>query len=85
MGAASVVVGVCKCRAKSLAAVIGGGAVVTMAVLALGATGGQPVGPAVIASNGMHTGVTVTSSVPGSALATSMAVPSVKATFFGKS
>lgn len=74
-----------KSRVKLVAATLGGGALVTMGALALSMNGGQPAVSPAIASSGMQTGVTVTSTTPGLAPATSIAVPPVKATFYGKS
>jgi hypothetical protein len=71
-------------RVKLAAATIGGGALVTMGALTF-AAGGQPAVSPSFVSNGMQTGVTITETTPGTVLATSLAVPPVKAPPFGKS
>jgi hypothetical protein len=70
-------------RAKLAAAAIGGGALATLGALAFAVGGAQPAVSPTFVSGGMQTGVTVTST-PGVETSTTVAVPAVKATFYGK-
>jgi hypothetical protein len=67
--------------AKVLAGVIGGGALVTMGVLTA-AAGSAPAGSPSTVAGPMTVGVTSTVTTPEATLATSVAVPPVKATAF---
>jgi len=68
---------------KGLAALIGGGALVAMAVVGV-AAGGEPTGQTAVVSKGsMSTGATTTMTYSGT-VAPIVAGPVVKATFFGE-
>ena len=70
---------VTKKHAKLLAATVGGGALVVMGAFTALAGNPQPATGPLMISDGMSTGVTVTETTAPASLATSEAVPAVKA------
>jgi hypothetical protein len=71
-------------RLKVCAAVLGGSALVTIGALSAATADTAQRGEIVVSSGGMSTGETVTVEY-SQTLATPVAVPPVKATFFGES
>jgi hypothetical protein len=71
-------------RVKLLAAVVGGGAMVTMGAFTA-ALGSPSAGTQSVVSGPMTIGATVTETTPEATLVTSVAVPPVKAPPFGGS
>lgn len=70
-------------RVKLLAAVVGGGAMVTMGAFTA-ALGGPSAGSQSVVSGPMTVGATVTETTPDTVLATPAAAPAVKAKPYGE-